>query len=360
MATDVDLPWFAIGGFASVVGFVVALLVTPVVRAVALATNVVDHPGDRHIHEHSTASLGGVAIFVAVVAALVVPFGATDSAHLAAAQAGWTFGWLGLGSLLILATGVVDDARGMSPWVKLLGQALAAATAIAGGYVFRFVTNPISGGVLDLGDLGVFASMLWIVGITNAFNLVDGLDGLATGIGVIACATFAAIAVAEGRPDAAVLAVCLGSVLIGFLAFNFHPASIFLGDSGSMLIGYWMAVLSMRGLQKGTTAVILLVPVLTLGLPILETSLSIIRRYLVAGSAAVFKGDREHIHHRLMSLGFHHRNAVITLYVAASLLGVAALLAVYATGPWNALLVAVVAVAMHLALRKLGYGRTGV
>lgn len=357
MVVDTEVSWIEIGSVASVTGFAIALLVTPAVRALVKSLGVLDRPGDRHIHDKAVPTLGGVAIYLATVAALVVPFAADGSAQVATEQTGWTFGWLSVGSLLVLAMGLVDDSRGISPWAKLVGQCLAAVAAIAGGYVFQFVTNPLGGGIIDLGLFGVIASLLWIIGITNAFNLVDGLDGLATGVGVIACATFTTIAIAEGRPDAAVLAACLGSALIGFLVYNFHPASIFLGDSGSMLIGYWLAVLSMRGLQKGTTTVIVLVPLLTLGLPILETSLSIIRRYLVAGWSAVFKGDREHIHHRLMSLGFNHRNAVITLYAAAASLGGAALLAVYATGPLNALLVSCVAAGMYIAVRKLGYGR---
>ena len=165
------------------------------------------------------------------------------------------------------------------------------------------------------------------------------------------------MALSEDRPDAAVMAVTLAGVLVGFLRFNFAPASIFLGDAGSLLLGYLLSVLSVQSLQKGPTAVVVLVPILTLGLPILEASVTVARRWLVAGIASVFNADREHIHHRLLALGLTHRRAVLLLWSVCAGFGVLALLAVGARGLGNAAIVAGAALATIVGLRGLGYWR---
>ena len=334
-----------------------SMLVTPAVRAMAIQLGAVDRGGGRRVHEGRVPRLGGVALLVAGAGALLLAqalgIGVLDLLD----SYGWRLGWLAVGSVLVLLLGSLDDVRGVGPAAKLAWQTLAALIAVHGGYGFHALTNPFSGGVLWLGPLGSLLTVAWIVVVTNAFNLIDGLDGLAAGTGLIAAVTLFLVALSEDRPDAAVMAVTLAGVLAGFLRFNFAPASIFLGDAGSLLLGYLLSVLSIQSLQKGPTAVVVLVPILTLGLPILEAAVTVARRWLVDGIASVFRADREHIHHRLLALGMTHRRAVLLLWAVCAAFGVLALLAVSARGLGNAAIVAGAALATACGLRWLGYRR---
>jgi len=341
----------------ALVAFAVALLITPLVRLLALRLGAVDATGPRRTHARSVPRLGGVALLAALVAAFVACRFASDAPLQVLTEHGWSLAWLALATAAMATIGIVDDVRGLGVGAKLAGQLLAAGLVTAGGYGFATVTNPLTGGLIELGAFGVVFSLGWILLITNAFNLIDGLDGLATGIGLIACVTIALVATAQGRPDVVVLAVVFGAALLGFLPHNFHPASIFLGDSGSLLIGFWLALLAMHGLQKGPTLIMVLVPVFALGVPLLDTGISIVRRYLVAGWAAVFRADKDHVHHRLLALGLTHRNAVLTLYVVATVFGGFAFLSMWISGPANAVLLMLVGAATFILVRKFGYGR---
>jgi UDP-GlcNAc:undecaprenyl-phosphate GlcNAc-1-phosphate transferase len=340
------------------VGAVVgALMVTPLVRAAAWRLDAVDHGGGRRVHAGQVPRLGGVALLLAAGAALLLAEGLGWPVRATLDAYGWRLDWLGAGALLMLLIGVADDVRGLGPLTKVALQTVAALLALQGGYGFHGVTNPFTGGAIWLGPFGAVATVLWIVGITNAFNLIDGLDGLAAGTGLIAALTLFLVSLSEGRPDAALLAITLAGALVGFLRFNFNPATIFLGDAGSLLLGYVLSVLSIQSLQKGPTTVVILVPILTLGLPIIEATVTIGRRVLVAGLASVIQADQAHIHHRLLDLGMTHRRAVLLLYAVCVAFGALAFLAVSARGRGDALIVAAVALAAFLAVRKLGYRR---
>lgn len=334
-----------------------SILVTPAVRAAALQLGAVDRAGGRRVHAGRVPRLGGIALLVAGVGALLLAQALGIPVLDLLAERGWRLGWLGAGAVLILVLGSVDDLRGVGPAGKLAWQTLAAVVAVQGGYGFHALTNPLSGGVLWLGPFGAVLTVGWIVAVTNAFNLIDGLDGLAAGTGLIAAVTIFLVALAEERPDAAIMAVTLAGVLAGFLRFNFAPASIFLGDAGSLLLGYLLSVLSIQSLQKGPTAVVVLVPILTLGLPILEATVTVARRWVVDGIASVVRADREHIHHRLLALGMTHRRAVLLLWGVCAAFGLLALLAVSARGLGNVAIVGGVALASALGLRWLGYRR---
>ena len=334
-----------------------SMLVTPAVRAMAIQLGAVDRAGGRRVHEGRVPRLGGVALLVAGAGALLLAQALGIGVLDLLASYGWRLGWLALGSVVVLLLGSLDDVRGVGPAAKLAWQTLAALIAVHGGYGFHALTNPFSGGVLWLGPLGGLLTVAWIVVVTNAFNLIDGLDGLAAGTGLIAAVTLFLVALSEERPDAAVMAVTLAGVLAGFLRFNFAPASIFLGDAGSLLLGYLLSVLSIQSLQKGPTAVVVLVPILTLGLPILEAAVTVARRWLVDGIASVFRADRQHIHHRLLALGMTQRRAVLLLWAVCAAFGVLALLAVSARGLGNAAIVAGAALATACGLRWLGYRR---
>ncbi|MEO8606133.1 MAG: MraY family glycosyltransferase [bacterium] len=331
----------------------IAAAVTPLVRRLGLALGAVREPGGRHVHTGHTPRLGGLAVLVGGLGALLVAsWTGVDLAELLAAY-GWRSGWLLAGALTVAAVGAVDDIVGLGPLAKLGWQGVAGGMALAGGYGFHAVTNPLTGGVVDFGWLGPLVTLLWVVGVTNAFNFIDGLDGLAAGVGLIASLTLLAVSLTEQRPDAALLASALAGALAGFLYFNFNPARIFLGDSGSLLLGYSLAVLSIQSLQKGTTTVVIIVPLLALGLPLMDTSLALVRRSLAEGRGSLLRGDASHIHHRLLLRGLSHRRAVLVLYGVCVVLSGLAFLAVVARGKVDTFIVGAVVVAMFAGVRWL-------
>lgn len=334
---------------------VLALAITPGVRAVAARVGAVDTPGGRRVHQGHIPRMGGVALLLAGLGALMAVqlAGMAVLDHLI--EGNLDLRWLLAGALVVVAGGIVDDVRAIAPLPKLAFVTVAAVLALAGQCGFSVVTNPFTGSPLALGPLASVVSLLWIVIVINAFNLIDGLDGLAAGVGLIGAVTIFVVSIAQGRSDAACLAVTLGGALLGFLFYNSSPASIFLGDSGSLLLGYVLSVLSIQGRGKGPTAVVILVPILALGLPIMDTIVAIARRYLVGGTAAVFGADREHIHHRLVRQGMTPRRAVLLLYGVSATFGALAVLAFFARGPGSAIVVGVVAGGSYLGLRHLGY-----
>lgn len=357
-----------VGGFS----MALALLVTPVVTRLAVLWGVVDEPDERRIHEGRVPRLGGVGIFFSFLLPVVsVAIFGPSLSHLLDAHAGWT--WLFLGTCVVLVCGLLDDVFSLGPLPKLGCQLLAALAVVLGGQGITAVTNPFDGETVSLGLWSAPVTVLWVLGITNAFNLIDGLDGLAAGVGMIASATLFAIALENGQPEVALLSLALAGALAGFLWYNFNPASVFLGDTGSLLVGYLLSVLSIRGASKGATTFVVLVPLLALGFPIADTVLAVLRRslrvlrvvrsdperneyrFFVVGSASIFRADRDHIHHRLLSLGLDHRRAVVLLYGLCVVLSGLAFLAVHARGPDTAILVGAVGVAMYLGIRKLGY-----
>jgi UDP-GlcNAc:undecaprenyl-phosphate GlcNAc-1-phosphate transferase len=234
-------------------------------------------------------------------------------------------GWLPalLGVVIVFGVGLRDDLKPVRPLVKLVFQVLAALVAVSMGVRIDHVT--MLGTTYPLGWLGAPVTIVWIVGLTNAFNLMDGLDGLATGLAIIAAATCAAVAIARGDTQGSLLLVALLGALCGFLPYNFNPATIFLGDSGSLVVGHVLAVTAINGWQKGATALAVAVPLLIFALPISETVISVVRRTRGGGLRQVFAADQDHMHYRLIGLGLSHRNAVLLLYVVSLALAVLAL-----------------------------------
>jgi UDP-GlcNAc:undecaprenyl-phosphate GlcNAc-1-phosphate transferase len=324
-----------------------ALVATPLARALATRVGAVDAPGPRRVHGRPVARLGGLALLAA--------FGGTLAlAHVAGTRPlGDRAGWLFAGLATIVLTGAVDDLRGLGPAAKVLGETAAALFALAGGYGLAGFTNPLTGGFLPIGFAGGVVTVVWIVAIANAFNLIDGLDGLAAGVGLIAAAALFLIALFEARTEAAALWAVLGGALGGFLVYNFNPASIFLGDSGSLLLGYLVAVLAIESLEKGPTAVVVLAPILALGLPIMDVVLAVVRRAAAGGLRGVLRADRAHIHHRLVDDGLTHRRAVLLLYGICAAFGALAFAAVAVQGPANAVVVAVAVLVVLIVARRL-------
>lgn len=291
--------------------FLITLILTPFIRRCALKRELCDHPSPRRIHSVAVPTGGGIAIWVGVVIAvlLFVPWSKQ-------------VGGLLLGSSLIVLLGIIDDFKELSPSQKLGGQLLAAILILPFGLQIQFITNPL-GGMIFLGFWGLPLTVIWIVGITNTLNFIDGLDGLAGGVAVIAAVTLAIVAWQEGQLIAARLALIVAGSALAFLIFNFYPARIFMGDSGAMFLGFFLANISILGALKSATAMTLLVPVLALGVPIFDTLFAIIRRRKLGHSIA--SADKDHIHHRLLRLGFSHRNAVLAVYLTSLLLGGAAI-----------------------------------
>lgn len=303
----------------------IAFAATPAAGVLGARWGAVDHPDSRKVHGFPVPRLGGAAIFAAFFLSCAVYL--------------WLFqpfsreGVLGRpvpllvgAALLVFALGVFDDIKGANAPVKLTVQVVAALLVVWNGDVIRTVTSP-AGGSIELGVLAVPATILWLVGVTNAFNLIDGADGVAAGVGAIVAGTMALVGAYSGQEQSAVLAAALCGALLGFLRFNFHPARIFMGDSGALFIGFVLAVLAIRTSQVSTTTVSFLTPVVALGLPIMDTSLSVFRR--VRAGRNPFRADKEHIHHELLRETLSHRWTAVTVYILCILLNVAALVLLY-------------------------------
>jgi UDP-GlcNAc:undecaprenyl-phosphate/decaprenyl-phosphate GlcNAc-1-phosphate transferase len=296
-----------------------ALLLAPGVRAVARRWGIVDVPGRHGIHSMATPRVGGIAVALAVMGAMALVAASGQAG--AAEGAGW---WPALlGGLLVLGVGLWDDVRAVSPAAKLIFQVSGAAVAMALGVRISHVS--FFGTTYALGPLALPLTLLWIVGLTNAFNLVDGLDGLATGLAIIAAGTCATVSILRGDSNGGLLLMALFGALGGFLPYNFNPATIFLGDSGSLAVGYLLAVTSITSSQKGATALAVAVPLLIFALPIAETLLSIARRMRGQGLRHVFSADRQHIHHRLLDRGFSQRRAALLLCAVSLFFAIMAL-----------------------------------
>jgi UDP-GlcNAc:undecaprenyl-phosphate GlcNAc-1-phosphate transferase len=290
-----------------------SLLLTPLARRLALAVGAVGRTGGRHVHGQVTPRLGGLAIAggwsISVLGVWAVGLMPADVIGQYRAE----FAAVLIGGLAMCVVGAVDDVRGLPVSRKLIAQCAVAILAYSCGFRIDGVALPLVG-TLSMGIFALPVTVLWIIGITNAVNLIDGLDGLAAGVAFFAAFTTFTVAWIGGSPFAAWMAAPLMGVLAGFLVFNFNPARIFMGDSGSYFLGFVLATVSLTGArqQKASTAVSLLVPMIALGLPIFDTLFTMFRRYLERRS--LFSPDRGHIHHRLLDLGLTHRRAVMTLY----------------------------------------------
>lgn len=298
--------------------FVLVLVLTPWVRTRAIAWGAVDHPNKRKIHQGVMPRLGGLAIYLAFVPVAII----STSMDLPVLG-------LALGATVILLLGIADDIKDISPRVKLAGQILAALSVIPFGIKVNFITNPINGELLYLGLLAVPLTVMWLVAVTNAVNLIDGLDGLAGGVSGISSLTMAAIAYFQfktygdlGQLQIVFLCLILAMSIFGFLKYNFYPASIFLGDSGSMLLGFSLGVISIMGLTKSATAISVIIPVVVMGIPLLDVFMAIVRRFY--DQRPIFQPDREHLHHKLLDRGMTHREAVLVIYGVGLILGTSA------------------------------------
>ncbi len=330
-----------------------AAVLTPAVRELAHRFGALDHAlTSRKVHGTPIPRLGGIAIVLAFFAPLVaLLFVQSGAGRILYADPHKAMG-LFAGALAIAALGVWDDLRGANAKTKFLVQFAVAGAMYAIGFRIDHIANPY-GAPIELGLLGLPFTMLWIAGVINALNLIDGLDGLAGGVALIAIVTTLAIAVIHAHPLMILLTAALAGAVLGFLFYNFNPASIFMGDTGSMFLGFVLATTAIQTNQKSSTAVAIIVPIIALGVPIADTLLAMARR--AARGAPLFSADRGHIHHRLLDLGLSHKQTVLVLYGVSITLGCVALALSYASSSDVTYALLAMSGVAYLALRRLGY-----
>ena len=351
-----------IGATTFLVAMGVTCIATPLVVRLANSLGAVDRPAARKLHRQPVPRLGGLPLFLGFLVGLAFAAAVTGKLSAVPESIYWNGLVVAVGFLFLV--GLADDLWQVSFRWKFVAQTAAAVLIWFSGFRIELLTNPL-GGALELGWLSFPLTVLWVVGITNAVNLIDGLDGLAAGAAVIMTGALAVISAFRMELGVTAATVALAGALVGFLWFNFNPARIFLGDSGSMVIGFVLAVTSVRASQKGPAVVAIFVPLLVLGLPLLDTGFAVFRRALRLGDSSLKSGnawryvwrnvdqmflpDRGHIHHRLLDLGLSHRNAVLTLYGVVALMVGAAFALVLLKNLWVALLLLAVLVLLLAA-----------
>jgi UDP-GlcNAc:undecaprenyl-phosphate GlcNAc-1-phosphate transferase len=296
--------------------FVIAILssclLTPFMIKFGYFINAVDEPGGRRVHKKAVPRIGGIALILSfsIVFIIISQFIELN------------YGIL-LAVLVIGVTGLVDDFITLSPLQKILGQGIAAAIVIfMSGISIQYISMPFQDyGVFIPSLISIPITFIWIIAITNAINLIDGLDGLAAGVSGIAAVSIFALAVLMGNWVVAFLSIAIIGAVIGFLFFNFHPAKIFMGDSGALFLGFILAVVSLMGFKQVTT-ISLLIPFLILGVPIIDTVIAIIRRAI--HNQPITNADKSHLHHKLLEFGYSHKQTVLIIYSLAIIFGVAA------------------------------------
>ena len=327
-----------------VVAFVASILLTPLVKKLAFKIGAVDAPNHRKVHARIMPRLGGLAIYFAFLIGYIF-LKVTTGFETEYGTA------ILIAATIIVITGVIDDMREISAKAKMLGQFAAALVIVfVGGIQIEFINLPF-GGTIDFGLLGIPLTILWIVGITNAINLIDGLDGLAAGVSTIACITLAVMAMIMGNGFVIAMASILAAASLGFLLFNFHPAKIFMGDTGALFLGFMISVIALLGF-KNVTIISFIIPVIMLGVPISDTFFAIVRRLRTGKKWS--DPDKSHLHHCLLNQGFTHRQTVLVIYGIAAMFGLAAVIFSMAK-VWGALiLITVILLAIELLVEVIG------
>ena len=318
----------------------VSYVLTPYIKKLAFKIGAVDRPDNRKVHKKIMPRLGGLAIYIAFM------IGCVGSMEIT-----WDIFGILLGGTLIVALGVVDDVYQLPAKVKLLGQIAAACVLVIFDIRIEWVNNPL-GGYFYLDMLSIPFTIFWVISFTNVVNLIDGLDGLAAGVSAIASLTVILVSVQMGYFHVAILTAALAGAIIGFIRYNFNPATIFMGDTGSMFIGYMLAAISVYGAVKTAATIALIVPAIALGLPILDTAFAIMRRYV--NGRPIFQPDKGHLHHRLLATGMSHKETVLFMYGITAVLCIGAVLWAEMDGFYAALIIAVIMTAVAVGAKKIG------
>ncbi len=338
---------FLIATFAS-------LVITPLIRRLCQRFKLLDVPADgRRVHKHGIPRLGGVAIFASIVLALstlpLVSNALTQSLHTRTSELFLVL----VPTMLVLLLGIYDDLRGTNAAVKFVGLGLIAALFYSMGGRIETLALPYMGVIHFPPAIGFFITVFWLVGIANAFNLIDGIDGLAPGAALFSAIVILLISLINENPLTIVVTLALCGALTGFLRYNFNPASIFLGDSGSLSVGFLLAALSIVGVQKATTAVAVITPILAFGLPVVDTGVTMVRR--LVSRRPIFQGDGEHIHHMLLARGWSQRRVALILYGVCAVFGLLATLFTKSSTPLTGVVLFVTSAAVIVGVGHLRY-----
>jgi UDP-GlcNAc:undecaprenyl-phosphate/decaprenyl-phosphate GlcNAc-1-phosphate transferase len=324
--------------------FFASILLTPLVKKFAFKIGATDKPNQRKVHSRIMPRLGGLAIFISFIIGTLI----SKPNYLMYGEFHWS---IIIGGFIIILTGMVDDVKEISPKIKLLGQVAAAAVVVIyGGLKVEFINLPF-GGIIDFGYLSIPITMIWIIGITNAINLIDGLDGLAGGVSTIGLFSIAGMSMVMGNQYVTIMALIVAASTIGFLFYNFHPAKIFMGDTGALFLGYMIAVLSLLG-YKNITFISLIIPVIILGVPISDTFFAIIRR--LVNKQPLSAPDKSHLHHCLLKIGFTHRQTVLLIYAMAALFGLAAFIFSQSTVWGSIIIILALLITIELVVESIG------
>ncbi|MDY4040754.1 MAG: MraY family glycosyltransferase [Collinsella sp.] len=320
---DLAIPYI----YLALAAFITTLACTPLARRIAIRLDAVDYPSKRRINTSPIPRLGGLAVFAGLALACALQIVGTiawgwPSALIPHPSMAIDYPLLAIAFLIIVATGAVDDVVQLSPRMKLAGQVLAALVAAASGLLIHAVVNPFGAGEIDLGWLSYPVTIVYLVAYSNIINLIDGLDGLATGVSAIAAGSMFSFAILAGRADAAALSIALIGACLAFLRYNFHPASIFLGDSGALMLGFALGTISLLNVSRVAALTSMIMPLIVAGVPILDTLSAIVRRK--RAHISIGQADKGHIHHRLIQEGFDQKQAVLLIYAWTILLSLGA------------------------------------
>ena len=332
--------------------FILSFVFTPFVRLFCLKLRLLDMPSRRKIHEHALPRLGGVAVIISFATTLLLAFlWDQNFKNIFSSRIAGLF----IGILLLAILGLLDDVYGIRPMVKLAGQIVVSLILFSYGFRIGLFTNPVHGGEMPLPFfISLFLTVCWIVGMINALNLIDGLDGLASGIAAIAGFCLIFVGLYLKTPLTVIILSMLCGSSLGFLYYNFPPAKIFLGDTGSMFLGLILAVSALIGFQyKVATVVVLIIPICALALPIYDTALAIWRRMLKKGS--IFIADKRHLHHRILEFGLKQREVVIAFYSATAYFGIIAFLFVFIPNQYALLLLLLLSIGIFWGMRTIGF-----
>ena len=336
---------------AFLLAFITAFVITPYTIRLARKVGAVDIPNDRRVNKTAMPRLGGLAViagFVMSAIYLVITMKVENKIDFISEGLDKKILGVFLGGIILTIICFIDDVKGIKPLVKLAGQLLAAIIVASCGVLIDNFAIPFKENSIIINE--VFSYILtigWIVGITNAINLIDGLDGLSSGITLIACISLLIIFSLNGSPLIAIILItALAGGIVGFLPYNFNPAKTFIGDVGSNFMGFAIAVISILGVAKTYTAIVIIAPIIVLALPIFDTIWAIIRRIVKSKSIkGVFKADKGHLHHKLMARGYTQKQAVLILYGITATLGMVAII-LLDSGPWKAISFALLVIAI--------------
>lgn len=327
-----------------IISVALSLSMTPIVKKIAVKVGAIDIPKDeRRVHKKPMPLMGGLALYISVIVTslLFLPIDKTLISII-------------IGGSIICISGIIDDIKDLSPRAKLVFQIIAAIVLILGDVKIDAITNPFTktSKLIELGIFSIPITIFWVVGITNTLNLIDGLDGLAAGVAMIASLSFLFVAGKFNYIPVMIMSAIIAGGCLGFLPYNFNPAKIFMGDTGALFLGFMLASLSIEGVMKSVATIAVVVPIIILGVPIFDTTFAIFRRLLNGKSIA--EADKGHLHHRLLKMGYSQKKTVLILYVISAIFGLCAVLIAKANSKRAVTMAIIVFIITILLAGKMG------